>query len=40
MGVILSMFTDPGTVSEGIKAGADGYLSTERERRVGHSSDS
>jgi DNA-binding NarL/FixJ family response regulator len=25
--LILSMFTDPGTVSEAIKAGADGYLS-------------
>jgi len=25
--LILSMFTDPGTVSESIKAGADGYLS-------------
>lgn len=25
--LILSMFTDPGTVSEAVKAGADGYLS-------------
>lgn len=25
--VVLSMFTDPGTVTEAVKAGADGYLS-------------
>ncbi|MGH2777145.1 MAG: response regulator [Actinomycetota bacterium] len=30
--LILSMFTDPGTVSEGIKAGADGYLSKSASR--------
>jgi DNA-binding NarL/FixJ family response regulator len=30
--LILSMFTDPGTVSEAIKAGADGYLSKSASR--------
>jgi len=30
--LILSMFTDPGTVSESIKAGADGYLSKSATR--------
>jgi DNA-binding NarL/FixJ family response regulator len=30
--LILSMFTDPQTVSEGINAGADGYLSTSATR--------
>lgn len=32
--LILSMFTDPGTVSEGIKAGADGYLSKSASREL------
>ncbi|MDQ3770485.1 MAG: response regulator transcription factor [Actinomycetota bacterium] len=32
--LILSMFTDPGTVSEGIKAGADGYLSKSASREA------
>ena len=32
--LILSMFTDPGTVSEGIKAGADGYLSKSASRET------
>jgi DNA-binding NarL/FixJ family response regulator len=31
--LILSMFTDPGTVSEGIKAGADGCLSKSATRQ-------
>jgi DNA-binding NarL/FixJ family response regulator len=30
--LILSMFTDPGTVSEAVKAGADGYLSKSSSR--------
>ena len=32
--LILSMFTDPGTVSESIKAGADGYLSKSASREA------
>lgn len=32
--IILSMFTDPGTVSEAIKAGADGYLSKSATRET------
>lgn len=32
--IVLSMFTDPGTVSEAIKAGADGYLSKGASREA------
>ncbi len=32
--IVLSMFTDPGTVAEAVKAGADGYLSKGASREV------